>query len=74
MTGLLVLIFLGVIVVQVPIAFLISFDARRLGLENPEMYELGVLVPAGGLSSCFCTPRNDATSRESTTNPNHAET
>ncbi len=26
------------------------FDAKRLDLKNPEMYWLGVIVPAGGFA------------------------
>ncbi|MFC4543140.1 hypothetical protein ACFO5R_14515 [Halosolutus amylolyticus] len=39
----------AVLAVQLPIAVLVAVDARRLGLANPERYELGILVPAGGL-------------------------
>lgn len=38
----------GALAVQLPIAVLVYVDARRLGLENPETYWLGILVPAGG--------------------------
>ena len=33
---------------QLPISILVRFDARRLGLKQPEKYELGIIVPAAG--------------------------
>jgi len=29
-------------------AILVYIDARRLGLENPEQYDLGIILPAAG--------------------------
>ena len=36
------------IFMQLPIAILVYFDARRLNLKQPEKYELGIIVPAAG--------------------------
>lgn len=38
--------FLGV---QIPLAVLVYIDARRLGLKDPFVWEMGVLVPAAGI-------------------------
>ncbi len=46
----LVVLLLGALVIQHPIAILMYFDAKRLNLKNPEMYWLGVIVPAGGFA------------------------
>jgi hypothetical protein len=40
---------LVLLVAQVPAALFVHLDARRLGLDRPEVYGLGVLVPAGGV-------------------------
>ncbi|MFP8953269.1 hypothetical protein ACLI4Z_09900 [Natrialbaceae archaeon A-arb3/5] len=48
MNGVVSLLFVGVFIAQVPISILVYFDARRLGLKNPAMYYLGILVPAAG--------------------------
>jgi len=37
-----------VVFAQLPIAIIVYFDARRLGLKQPEKYELGIIVPAAG--------------------------
>lgn len=50
MEQLVVLLFGGALLVQIPLAILVAIDARRLDLENPTMYELGILVPMGGLA------------------------
>jgi len=34
--------------VQLPLGALAYVDARRLGLRDPVVYALGVIVPAGG--------------------------
>lgn len=34
---------------QIPASAVIYFDARKRQLKHPERYELGVLVPLGGL-------------------------
>ncbi|SEH40208.1 hypothetical protein SAMN05192561_101604 [Halopenitus malekzadehii] len=49
MPELVVLVLLALLVVQIPIAAIVYLDARRLGLENPEIYWLGILIPTGGL-------------------------
>ncbi len=41
---------LGALVIQFPIGILLYLDAKRLDLKNPEMYGLGVIVPAGGFA------------------------
>lgn len=45
----LLILFAAVIFAQFPIAVLVHIDAKRLGLKNPHMYELGIIVPMGGL-------------------------
>ena len=42
-------LFLAVFIfIQLPIAILVYFDARRLNLKQPEKYDLGIIVPAAG--------------------------
>jgi len=38
----------GAIGIQIPIGVLVYFDAKRLDLQNPETYWLGVIAPAAG--------------------------
>ena len=38
----------GVVAIQIPIGIVMYFDAKRLDLKNPEMYWLGVVIPAAG--------------------------
>ena len=39
---------IAVLGVQIPLAVIVHVDAKRLGLENPMLYELGILVPTAG--------------------------
>jgi len=41
-------LFVGALLAQLPIAVLVALDARRRNLRNPEMYWLGIVVPAAG--------------------------
>lgn len=45
---LVLVLLVGAIAVQIPIGVLLYLDAKRLGLEHPEVYWLGVVVPAAG--------------------------
>jgi hypothetical protein len=38
----------GVLLAQLPIALWVAVDARRRNLRTPEMYWLGIVVPAAG--------------------------
>ncbi|ELY95298.1 hypothetical protein C482_16673 [Natrialba chahannaoensis JCM 10990] len=49
MESLVVVLLTAALLIQIPIALLVRFDARRQGFDNPEMYELGILVPMGGI-------------------------
>ncbi|OIB57186.1 hypothetical protein [Natrialba sp. SSL1] len=49
MDSLVIVLLMAALLIQVPIALLVRFDARRQGFDNPEMYELGILVPMGGI-------------------------
>lgn len=40
----------AVVALQIPVAIVVHVDAKRLGLANPEMYELGILVPTAGIA------------------------
>ena len=42
------LVLLGALALQIPIGILMYVDAKRLGLKNPELYWLGVVVPTAG--------------------------
>jgi hypothetical protein len=42
------LLFVLAMAIQIPVGALLYLDARRLGLEDPEIYWLGVVVPAAG--------------------------
>jgi hypothetical protein len=48
MPELVLVLLVGAIAVQIPIGVLLYLDAKRLGLRNPELYWLGVVVPAAG--------------------------
>lgn len=43
------LAFVAFLGVQIPLAVLVYIDARRLGLKDPFVWEMGVLVPAAGI-------------------------
>ncbi|THE63379.1 hypothetical protein D8Y22_18550 [Salinadaptatus halalkaliphilus] len=43
----------AVVALQIPLAIVVHVDAKRLGLANPAMYELGILVPTAGLAVAF---------------------
>ncbi len=49
MSNSIILLVLAALALQFPIAILVYIDAKRLDLENPERYWLGIVVPAGGL-------------------------
>jgi hypothetical protein len=55
--------FLGV---QIPIAILVYIDARRLGLKDPFVWEMGVLVPAAGIPVILYYLSNRKTLRKKT--------
>ncbi|SDY01438.1 hypothetical protein SAMN04487946_105115 [Halobellus clavatus] len=40
--------FIAALLVQYPMGALVYLDARRLGVENPATYGLGIIVPAAG--------------------------
>ena len=42
------LLLVGAVAIEIPIGVLIYFDAKRLNLKDPEMYWLGVILPAAG--------------------------
>ena len=48
MSDLVLALLVGLFVIQIPMAVLVYIDARRLGLENPEQYDLGIILPAAG--------------------------
>lgn len=48
MPDLALVLLVGAIAIQIPIGILMYFDARRLNLKDPEIYWLGVVVPAAG--------------------------
>lgn len=48
MVDLVAVAFVAAVAIQLPIGILVYVDARRLGLRNPELYSLGILLPAGG--------------------------
>jgi len=41
--------FIAFFAVQIPLAILVYIDARRLGLKDPFVWEIGVLAPAAGI-------------------------
>ncbi|MFA1611063.1 hypothetical protein [Halobellus rubicundus] len=43
-----VLVLVGAVLIQLPIGVAMYFDAKRLGLKDPELYWLGVVVPTVG--------------------------
>ncbi|MFC6989054.1 hypothetical protein ACFQJD_10680 [Haloplanus sp. GCM10025708] len=48
MADLVPLLLVGAVAIQIPIGILMYLDAKRLGLKNPEIYWLGVVIPAAG--------------------------
>ncbi|WP_049986916.1 hypothetical protein [Halobellus rufus] len=48
MRELVTLLLLGAVLIQLPLGVVMYLDAKRLGLQNPEQYWLGVVVPAAG--------------------------
>ncbi|WP_144901188.1 hypothetical protein [Halobellus captivus] len=48
MRELVMLLLVGAVLIQFPLGVVMYFDARRLDLENPEVYWLGVVAPAVG--------------------------
>lgn len=42
------LVLIGLLALQIPIAVLVHIDARRIGIEHPEWYDMGIIVPAAG--------------------------
>jgi len=48
MTEPVLLLLVGLTLVQLPLGVLLYFDAKRLGLQDPEKYWLGVIVPTLG--------------------------
>ncbi|SDK83244.1 hypothetical protein [Natronorubrum texcoconense] len=48
MSDLILVLLVGLFAIQIPMAVLVYIDARRLGLENPEQYDLGIILPAAG--------------------------
>lgn len=48
MTNVVIGLLAGALIIQFPIGILMYIDARRLDLKNPQMYWLGVIVPAAG--------------------------
>ncbi|WP_311171812.1 hypothetical protein [Halobellus ordinarius] len=44
-----VLLLIGVLFLQYPLAVVMYLDARRLNLKHPEQYWLGVVVPTVGV-------------------------
>ncbi|APX97969.1 hypothetical protein [Natronorubrum daqingense] len=53
MSDLVMVLLAGALFLQFPAAIVVHFDAKRLGLENPEMYELGIIVPMAGFLVIF---------------------
>ena len=48
MSDLVLVLLVGFFAIQIPMALLVYIDARRLGLETPEQYDLGIILPAAG--------------------------
>lgn len=48
MLRLAILFLFAALAVQLPTGVLVYLDAKRLGLKDPEVYWLGVIVPVGG--------------------------
>ena len=40
--------FVFVLTIQLPLAVIVYLDARRLGLERPEIWWFGIVAPAAG--------------------------
>ncbi|ELY53677.1 hypothetical protein [Natronolimnohabitans innermongolicus] len=59
-------LFLGVLLVQVPLAVYVHVDAKRRGLENAEWYDTSVLAPMIGLAvfAYYVSRRNSLAGRE----------
>lgn len=68
MPELTVLLLVGALLIQYPIGVWMYFDARHLNLKNPEMYYLGVIVPAGGFIVILYYISNRADLPKKTTN------
>ncbi|ELY55491.1 hypothetical protein C491_17307 [Natronococcus amylolyticus DSM 10524] len=49
MDPLIYLVLAAVFLLQIPASAVVYFDARKRKLKHPGRYELGVLVPLGGL-------------------------
>ncbi|EMA28055.1 hypothetical protein [Halobiforma nitratireducens] len=72
MEGIVVFLLLLAVVIQIPIAIYVHYDAEHRNLEHAEMYSLGVLLPLGGLpvipvyfAKRTELPRRSAAERES---------
>ncbi|ADB62819.1 hypothetical protein Htur_3965 (plasmid) [Haloterrigena turkmenica DSM 5511] len=50
MPDLVVTLLISALAIQFPIGIFMYLDAKRLDLKNPELYWLGVIVPAGGFA------------------------
>ena len=48
MSDVVLLLLVAAIVLQIPVGVLVNFDAKRLGLKNPEKYAMGILLPTAG--------------------------
>ncbi|QCC47324.1 hypothetical protein [Halobellus limi] len=48
MTEPVILLLVGALLLQLPLGVVMYFDAKRLGLKDPEVYWLGVVVPTVG--------------------------
>jgi hypothetical protein len=48
MTDLVVRLLALLVFLQLPVSLLVRYDAKRLGLEQPLKYELGIVVPTAG--------------------------
>jgi hypothetical protein len=48
MSDLVPFLLVGAVAIQIPIGTAMYFDAKRLDLKDPEVYLLGVVLPAAG--------------------------
>jgi len=48
MSELVPFLLVGAVAIQIPIGIVMYFDAKRLDLKDPEVYWLGVVIPAAG--------------------------
>jgi hypothetical protein len=48
MSDLVPFLLVGAVAIQIPIGIVMYFDAKRLDLKDPEVYWLGVVIPAAG--------------------------